>query len=189
MVTGKVLHILEGHSDEVNVVAIAPDNRTALSSSDDCTLKLWDLAAGEELDTLEGHTGVSVVAIAPDSRTALSGSGDGTLKLWDLATGKELRTLKGHSDPVNAVAILPDSRTALSGSENRTLKLWDLAMGEVLATFTADAPINCCAIAADGRIVVAGDSAGRLYLLSLEGVFIHKHRGDDRYEQLVITFC
>jgi WD40 repeat protein len=33
-----------GHSGSVNSVAISPDGKTALSGSDDATLKLWDLA-------------------------------------------------------------------------------------------------------------------------------------------------
>ena len=88
-----------GHSGGVSSVAIAPDGRTALSGSDDRTLKLWDLATGKELRTFTGHSeDVTSVAIAPDGRTALSGSGDKTLKLWDLASGKELRTFTGHSE-------------------------------------------------------------------------------------------
>jgi WD40 repeat protein len=40
----------------VTAVAVLADGSRALSSSDDCTLRLWDLATGETLRTLEGHT-------------------------------------------------------------------------------------------------------------------------------------
>ena len=106
----------------------SPDGRTALSGSDDKTLKLWDLATGKEIRTFTGHTNsVYSVAFSPDGRTALSGSDDKTLKLWDLATGKEIRTFTGHTSMVYSVAFSPDGRTALSGSDDKTLKLWDLA--------------------------------------------------------------
>ena len=70
--------------------AIARDGRTALSGSSDATLKLWNLASGQELRTFRGYTNfeynvVYAVAFAPDGRTALSGNTDKTLKLWDLA--------------------------------------------------------------------------------------------------------
>ena len=77
-----------GHSGEVLSVAIAPDGKTALSGSDDKTLRLWDLASGREIRKFEGHSGwVRSVAFSPDGKTALSGSADHTMRLWDLAIG------------------------------------------------------------------------------------------------------
>src|SRR5262249_44538918 len=46
-----------GHQDWVGAVAITPDGRSALSGSDDSTLKLWDLATGKSRLTLVGHEG------------------------------------------------------------------------------------------------------------------------------------
>ena len=158
-----------GHRINVESVAIGPDGRTALSGSQDMTLKLWDLASGENLRTFTGHTGfVWCVAIAPDGRTALSAGYDKTLKLWDLASGKELRTFTGHSGSVNSVAIGPDGRTALSGSQDMTLKLWDLASGENLRTFTGHTGfVWCVAIAPDGRTALSGSDDGRSKLWDL----------------------
>ena len=65
----------------------------------DKTLKLWDAETGQELRTLEGHTGeVSACAFSPDGARVVSASEDKTLKLWDAETGRELRTLEGHTD-------------------------------------------------------------------------------------------
>jgi serine/threonine protein kinase len=109
---------LSGHTEAVSCVAITPDGRTALSGSDDNTLKLWDLASGQELRTFTGHEYVvTCVAISPNGDKAVSGSGDKTLKVWDLSSGKELRTFTGHLDRVTSVAIAPDGLTALSSSE------------------------------------------------------------------------
>jgi WD40 repeat protein len=55
-----------GHTDHVLSVAVAPDGRTALSGSEDKTLKLWDLATGTLLHTFTGYRSwVRTVAIAP----------------------------------------------------------------------------------------------------------------------------
>jgi WD40 repeat protein len=76
---------LAGHTSWVSSVACSLDGRSVLSGSLDDTLKLWDVATGNEIRTLAGHTNtVLSVAFSPDGKTALSGSADNTLKLWDV---------------------------------------------------------------------------------------------------------
>jgi len=63
-------------------MACSPDGRTPATGSWERTIWLWDVAFGQPLRTLEGHTNwVSSVAFSPDRRLA-SGSGDGTVRLW-----------------------------------------------------------------------------------------------------------
>jgi WD40 repeat protein len=118
----------------VNSVAFSPDGKTALSGSDDKTIKWWDLSTGRVIKTLEAHSSVHSVAFSPDGKTALSGSGswdnkDNTVKWWDLSTGRVIKILKGHHSTVSSVAFSPDSKTALSGDSQCT-RLWNLETGE-----------------------------------------------------------
>jgi WD40 repeat protein len=81
-------------------VAISLDGRRALSAhgehyeahvgwlprfNRDCTVRLWDLKTGKELQCFRGHQNpVSCVAFSPDGRYAASGSRYGTLRVWKL---------------------------------------------------------------------------------------------------------
>ena len=85
-----------------------------------------------------------------------------------METGECIRTLVGHTGCVTSTAVHPDGRRAVSASADKTLRVWDLEAGQELASFTAEASVNCCAIAPHGDTIVAGDESGLLYFLRLE---------------------
>jgi WD40 repeat protein/uncharacterized protein YecT (DUF1311 family) len=157
-----------GHSWDVTSVAFSPDGRYVLSGSLDNTLKLWNVATGEEIRTFKGHSiSVESVAFSPDGRYALSGSGDNTLKLWDVATGEEIRTFTGHTGPVESVAFSPDGRYALSGGAifDQTIKLWEVATGKEIRTFKGHSDmVESVTFSPDGRYALSGSFDGTLKL-------------------------
>jgi len=64
---------------------VTADGQRAVSGSEDRTVRVWGLVAGQCLVTLEGHTGpVRGVAVTADGQRVVSGSEDGTLRVWDL---------------------------------------------------------------------------------------------------------
>ena len=160
---------LEGHTWRVEALALTPDGTRLVSASADTTLRVWDIQSGRSLHTLEGHSaGVWSVAVTPDGTRALSASWDKTVRVWDLKTSRALRTLKGHTDAVHSVAATPYGTCAVSASGDGTLRLWDLESGRQLASFECNDRARSCAFSPDGRTLVAGDTAGLVYVLRLE---------------------
>ena len=85
-----MIRTFTGHSSRVASVAFSPDGRQALSGSWDKTLKLWDVATGEEARAFKGHSDyVFSAAFSPNGCMALSVSVDKTIRLWNVVTGKE----------------------------------------------------------------------------------------------------
>jgi WD40 repeat protein len=143
--TGREVHRFQKHTGWVLGVAFSRDGQHALSGSSDGTLRLWNVASGQELvgrlaagwlgrlwgrhelRRFQGHAqSVTAVAYCPTGRFVLSGSLDQTVRLWDAATGQELHRFEGHTEAVLSVAISADGRYALSGGADRTIRLWGL---------------------------------------------------------------
>ena len=154
------LNRLSGLITRASTFAVSTDGRTAISSGDDETLRLWDLAGGQELRSFSVRgEGVALVAISPDGRSVLAGCKDYSLKLWDLTNERKLHTFTGHTEAITVIAFSPDGRTALSGSHDSTLKLWDLKIGKELRTFKGHTSgVLRVTIARDGRTATSTDA-------------------------------
>lgn len=159
---------LSGHSNVVWSIAFNSNGYLA-SGSEDKTIKLWNLPAGELQSTLEGHTGtVWSIAFSPDGQTLASGSNDNTVKLWNLPTGELQRTLEGHTGTVWSVALNPDGQTLASSSEDRTIKLWNLTTGELQRTLEGHTDaVRAIAFSLDGQTLASGSNDNTIKLWNL----------------------
>jgi GTPase SAR1 family protein/RNase P subunit RPR2 len=151
---------LDGHANVVWSVVALRDNARALSGGIDNTLRLWNLATGQCLKTIEcgtdGADGVFSTAVDPAGTRVLSGHRDGRVQLWDLGTGQCLATLKGHSDAVKSVQVTPDGRFGVSGSEDKTVKIWDLEAGVCVGTLEGhQSHVYSVAISPDGNLIAS----------------------------------
>ncbi|MEA5581072.1 serine/threonine-protein kinase [Nodularia harveyana UHCC-0300] len=171
---------LEGHEYLVLSVAISGDGQI-FASSGDRLIKVWNLATGKEIATLNSHSQrVNVVAISPDGRTLVSGSDDKTIKIWDLETNQLVRTLRGHLDSIQALAISPDGMTLASGSDDQTIRLWDLSQGRLISTLTGHTSwVRSLAISPDGMTLASGSFDKTIKLWDLQKATLLGTLGED----------
>lgn len=166
--SGAHLSTLTGHKDSVMAVALNADGTRALTGSDDRTARLWDTRTGELLRTFSGHASwVFAVSLSPDGKSLLSGSSSSEVMLWSTDGEEPVHTFEGNLSAVGALTFCEGGERALSGVGARVLELWDVRTGTALVTFAAEQPIAACTFCSAGRLLFAGDQAGRIHLLRL----------------------
>ncbi|HEY7154819.1 MAG TPA: WD40 repeat domain-containing protein [Gemmataceae bacterium] len=160
-------------SEAVRSLAFSPDGRTLATGDFENRIRLWDVASGREMRTLEGHqrvpisgkNGIFYLVFAPDGKTLASTAADGTIRLWDANSGKETARYVGHGGPVRALAFAPDGKTLASGGPDNALRFWDPATGrEVGPMKDAGGAVSAMSLAPDGRTLALVQKPGQLSL-------------------------
>lgn len=164
------MYWLGNHKKAVTEVAFSPDGQWMASSSDDCTARLWSLAAHppDASFVLDQHDAVAqTVTFSPDSRRLAVGLHNGTIVVYAVESGEKERELAGHDQSISSLAYSPDGRTLASGSWDNTVRLWSVASEEP-AQWSCMARLRGhegwvldVAFSPDGRLFSAGDQSVR----------------------------
>jgi WD40 repeat protein len=140
---------LAGHAKKVNAVAFSRDGRSLASTSDDGTIRLWDVAGGHHEITLERPPSDSTlpfgIAFHPSRRWLASSNS--RVRIWNLETNKS--RLAYNATPFEKVRHLEysrDGKTLAAGA----IGLWDVATGRKI-----DPYIQPIAFSPDGRTVAS----------------------------------
>jgi hypothetical protein len=163
-VPGQIGALLKGHVDAVESVAFSPDGRLLASSSDDGTIRLWDVRNQRELgQPLWRSNRINTIAFSPNGRELASGACDDTIRLWDVRAHRQLgRPLHAgrELDCVNAVAFSPDGRRLVSASDfgDGRIRLWDVRRHKQVGRPFGHpgSAFNDVAFSPDGRTVAGG---------------------------------
>ncbi|HEX8239009.1 MAG TPA: WD40 repeat domain-containing protein [Allosphingosinicella sp.] len=146
------------HPGGATALAFAPGGAWLATSGYDGTVRLWDVATGRALRSLEGARGTLwTLDVSPDGKRLAAAGEDGIIRIWNPDDGRLAARLAGHSRNIWEVRYSPDGRRLASGSFDSTVRLWDSATGAALATLTDhDEAVVGLDWSPDGRLLATG---------------------------------
>lgn len=161
--TGEEVRRFVGHEDDINAIDFDTTGERLLSGSVDLTMRLWDVATGDELGAYRRHLGQVVdVAFHPvDTNLAVSLAIDTPPTLWNLDTETEVMRYTQHDvrdEPnlaVGSVEFSPDGSQIL-GSFGIPIRLWDTETGMLIREFLGHGSyVNSVAFSSDGELALS----------------------------------
>ena len=161
------------HTREVLACVVASDGSRLYSGSFDMIIRVWDMTTGQQVASLQSHTGL-VSGLALSGSLLVSGSFDNTVKLWDTGSLRLLHTLRGHSDWIYTVAVSSDgsqrvlSGGGVTGSKDYSVRVWDAASGAQLAVLQGHSDaVRCIRVSSNGRLAASASNDGIICVWNL----------------------
>ena len=158
---GQPLLLNVGHAKKVTSLALSPDGNELASSSEDGTVRLFDVRTGRLRDEIRVGGEVLAVTFSPDGARLATGSTYDLVKLWDVRTTDHVATFQDNRGWVRSVAFTPDGRFLASCDGEGGVVVRDLTRGTV--TKLAVLAARHVAWGPDGRTLAV--VAGPVFLL------------------------
>lgn len=131
MASGEVRQTLP-HNDSVHAVAISPDERFAVTGSDDFFISYWSLQSGERLWSKSLGYKVAHLNFNADGTRLLANAYNSPAYILDPQSGKTLLTLDKPRLTVVSSDFSPNGRKLAIGRALKGIEIYDVATGQRL---------------------------------------------------------
>jgi WD40 repeat protein len=171
---------LTGHRGLVVALAYSPDGRTLASASADGTARLWDLATGKLVGTLQSPAArAHCVAFSPDGRMLVVGYAGpvGLVQLWDVDPLMRREQWAANPTTTRGVAFSPDGLLIATAGDASEVRAWRLTGEQV---WTSSVPVNVVAAVAynagGSRLAAVTARPGMISVLSAKDGEVYRSR-------------
>ncbi|MFN7913965.1 MAG: DUF4062 domain-containing protein [Vicinamibacterales bacterium] len=181
---GPVVTTIAAHGSRVTGVVLTKDGQTAVSASEDGTVKVWDVARETERFVLSTGDGPMLsVALSSGGDAVFAASQTGVVCVWDLASGTLRHRWPGLGDG-RALALSKDGSTLLSGTGSHELLVVDAETGAMRRTLTlGGSGAAWLAWSDDERRLMVGGVYDSVTVLQMPDARMERelYHGDDRW--------
>ena len=154
---------LSGHTDTVTSVGFNFNGTLALTGGYDGIVRIWQVATGELVQTLEGPEDVEWAHWHSKGNAVIAGSRDGTVWMWLTHNGQCVHVFAGHDGAVTCGAFSKDGKMICTGGEDGSVRQWMPKTGQCRHVYAQHgdghlAEVTCLASGgADADFILSGE--------------------------------
>ena len=168
--TGKPLRTIKGHENMISAAAFVENGKRLVSSSWDCTTRIWNGAnGGQENRILKHESEVKALAVDSESSKGAAGARDGEVKIFSIGSLKCIRNLQAHRLDISGLAFTSDDSKLVTASWDGSARLWDLSSYDPIRTLARQKErIRSMTLAPDDSRVFLGLHGGKILSVNLD---------------------
>jgi WD40 repeat protein len=144
----------------VNLLCFSPRGDLLASGASDGSLRVWDLATGNQVMSMSHDDAVTDIGFSPNGYRLISGGVDKTARAWDLSTGQEIGRLR-HTDTITKVAFIQDN-LVFSASLDYSARVWRVGADFSTTNFRKEADVWDFSFSPDNTLFATGDKNGNV---------------------------
>ncbi|KAM0674995.1 Transcription initiation factor TFIID subunit 5 [Gurleya vavrai] len=182
---------LIGHSGPVYNIKFFLGNKSLLSCSQDCSIRLWSLELFTCIAVFKSHVfPVWCVDVSVDNFYFASGSADRTACVWSVVGNKPERLFSTALSDVSCVKFHPNGNYLFCGSADSKIRMHSMQDGALVRIFNGHSDgVMCLGVSHCGKFLLSGGRDKIVFLWDINsGKIIHKLIGHEKVVYSV-SFC
>ncbi len=162
------IHVLNGHDNPVQAVALSSGGRLLASGGADKKLRLWDLNTLDLVRTYRRQGDfISAISFSPNDQLVASGTLNGGISIFRPSSRSRIKRLGGHGGEITALAFSPDGKLLITASKDSTIRVRETRRWRTLKTLPDhQGPVTSLTIAPDGQTFATAGTDGKLRIWS-----------------------
>jgi len=159
----------QDHNGFINSLAVSPDGEMLATSSEDESIRIWNINDGVLLSRYEPEQGYpSSLEFSPNGKTLAGGTWEG-VALWQVSNGILLRIYKAGESGMNDVSFSPDGVLLASGDDDGNVYVWNVEDGSLIHSLQGHtSQISCLTFSPDGSQLASGSDDTKVMIWQVD---------------------
>jgi len=188
----EILFKLQGHSDDLECLAVSGNGKLIASGSWDGMVNLFYTdSTYTPITSFSDHfSAVNSISITPNGKIIATGGADGKVfiyKIDSIGTISKEKVVNIHRMSVNAVVIDPSGKLLFTGSTDGTISFYDIYKNKDKKINNTN-PVTSIAVSNDRRSIYCSDNTINIKKYDIMGTLIGTYEGHtDQVNSVVLT--